>query len=352
MTGTPGWAWAAAGGVILGLIAIDLAVNRGQAGMRRAVLVSAGWIAAAAAFGVIVILWRGGGAGQEYFAAYLIEKALSIDNVFVFALVFQAFAVPASYQHRVLFAGVLGALAMRAAFISAGATLLEHLSWTGYVFGALLLAAALRMARGGVRGDPRRGLVMRGLLRVMPVTESYEGARFLTRREGKLFATPLLAVLVVIETMDLVFAVDSIPAALGVTTDVFIVVTSNAFAVLGLRALYFVLAGAMDRFAFLSTGLAVLLAFIGAKMLLAGVVHIPVAVSLAVIVAVIASAVLLSMWQQRRPAAAARPHDLQTPHAGPAYQPALLGPTPRPVATEDKHDGAAVPANATARRRL
>src|SRR5215831_10128029 len=222
MTGAPGWAWAAAGSVILGLIAVDLAVNRGQAGMRRAVLVSAGWIAAAAAFGVIVILWRGGGAGQEYFAAYLIEKALSIDNVFVFALVFQAFAVPAAYQHRVLFAGVLGALALR--------------------------AAALRMARGGVRGDPRRGLVMRGMRKVMPVTESYDRARFLTRREGRLFATPLLAVLIVIETMDVVFAVDSIPAALGVTTDVFIVVTSNAFAVLGLRALYFVLAGAMDRF--------------------------------------------------------------------------------------------------------
>ena len=351
MTGASGWAWAAAGAVILGLIAVDLAVNRGQAGMRRAVLVSAGWITAAAAFGVIVILWRGGGAGQEYFAAYLIEKALSIDNVFVFALVFQAFAVPAAYQHRVLFAGVLGALAMRAAFISGGAALLEHLSWAGYVFGALLLAAAVRMARGGVRGDPRRGLVMRGLRKVMPVTESYEGARFLTRREGKLFATPLLAVLIVIETMDLVFAVDSIPAALGVTTDVFIVVTSNAFAVLGLRALYFVLAGAMDRFAFLSTGLAVMLAFIGAKMLIAGVVHVPVAVTLGVIVVVITSAVLLSVWQQRRQTAADRPHHLQTPHAGPAYQPALLGPAPRPVATEDKHDGAADSAEATARMR-
>jgi tellurite resistance protein TerC len=275
-------------------------------GMRRAVLVSAGWIAAAAAFGVVVSLWRGGGAGQEYFAAYLIEKALSIDNVFVFALVFRAFAVPAAYQHRVLFAGVLGALAMRAGFISAGAALLEQLSWAGYVFGALLVAAALRMARGGAGGDPRRGLVMRGLRKVMPVTESYDGTRFLTRREGKLFATPLLAVLLVIETMDVIFAIDSIPAALGVTTDVFIVVTSNAFAVLGLRALYFVLAGAMERFAFLSTGLAVMLAFIGAKMLLAGVVHVSVAVSLGVIVVVIACAVLLSVWQLHRRGAAAR----------------------------------------------
>jgi len=281
-------------------------------GMRRAVLVGAGWIAAAAAFGVVVSLWRGGGAGQEYFAAYLIEKALSIDNVFVFALVFQAFAVPAAYQHRVLFAGVLGALVMRAGFISAGATLLEHLSWAGYVFGALLVAAALRMARGGAVGDPRRGLVMRGLRKVMPVTESFDGGRFLTRREGRLFATPLLAVLILIETMDVIFAIDSIPAALGVTTDVFIVVTSNVFAVLGLRALYFVLAGAMERFAFLSTGLAVMLAFIGVKMLLAGVVHIPVAVSLGVIIVVIACAVLLSVRQQRRRGAAARPAGAHT----------------------------------------
>src|SRR5260370_16924777 len=155
MTGAQGWAWAAAGGVILGLVALDLAVNRGQAGMRRAVLVSAGWIAAAAVFGVIVTLWRGGGAGQKYFAAYLIEKALSIDNVFVFALVFQAFAVPAGYQHRVLFAGVLGALAMRAGFIAAGAALLEHLSWAGYLFGALLIPPALRIPRAVPPPDPR-----------------------------------------------------------------------------------------------------------------------------------------------------------------------------------------------------
>jgi len=153
MTGTPGWAWAAAVGVILGLLAVDLAMGRGQPTMRRAVLVSAGWVAAAVAFGGVLLAWRGGAAGQEYFTAYLVEKALSIDNVFVFALLFQAFAVPAAYQHRVLFAGVLGALVLRAGFIAAGATLLEHLSWAGYVFGGLLIVAALRMARGGVRVD-------------------------------------------------------------------------------------------------------------------------------------------------------------------------------------------------------
>jgi TerC family integral membrane protein len=146
MTGTPGWAWAAAVGVILGLLAIDLAMSRGQPTMRRAVLASAGWVAAAVAFGVILLAWRGGVAGQEYFTAYLVEKALSIDNVFVFALLFQAFAVPAAYQHRVLFAGVLGALVLRAGFIAAGAALLEHLSWAGYAFGALLIATAVLLS--------------------------------------------------------------------------------------------------------------------------------------------------------------------------------------------------------------
>jgi tellurite resistance protein TerC len=304
VTGTPGWAWAAAGCAILGLLAIDLLVNRGQPGMRRAVLVSAAWVAAGSAFGLILVLWQGGGAGQEYFAAYLVEKALSVDNVFVFALLFQAFAVPAAYQHRVLFAGVLGALALRGGFIAAGAALLEHLSWAFYVFGVFLLAAALRMARGGVRADPRRGLVLRGLRKVVPVSEDYDGMRFVTRRDGKLSATPLLAALVAIETTDVVFAADSIPAAFGVTPDMFIVFTSNAFAVLGLRALYFVLAGAMERFTYLSQGLAVMLAFIGAKMILAPVVHVPTAVSLGAIIVIIAAAILLSVWKRRSAAAA------------------------------------------------
>jgi tellurite resistance protein TerC len=304
VTGTPGCAWAAAGCAILGLLAIDLLANRGQPGMRRAVLVSAAWVAAGTAFGFIIAAWQGGGAGQEYFAAYLLEKALSVDNIFVFALLFQAFAVPAAYQHRVLFAGVVGALALRGGFIAAGAALLEHLSWTFYAFGVFLLFAALRMARGGVRADPRHGLVLRGLRKVMPVSEDYDGTRFLTRRGGKLAATPLLAVLVAIETTDVVFAADSIPAAFGVTTDMFIVLTSNAFAVLGLRALYFVLAGAMERFSYLSQGLAAMLAFIGAKMILADAVHIPTAVNLGAIFVIIAAAILLSVWKRHRPAAA------------------------------------------------
>jgi tellurite resistance protein TerC len=305
VTGTPVWAWMAAGSVIFGLLAIDLIVNRGQPGMRRAVLVSAAWIGAGIVFGIAIVVWQGGGAGQEYFAAYLVEKALSVDNIFVFALLFQAFAVPAAYQHRVLFAGVLGALALRACFIAAGAALLGQLSWALYLFGAFLLVAALRMARGGVRPDPRRGLVLRGLRKVMPVTQEFDGPRFLTRRDGRLYATPLLAALIAIETTDVIFAADSIPAAFGVTTDMFLVFTSNAFAILGLRALYFVLAGAMERFTYLTQGLAVMLAFIGAKMILAQVVHIPTPISLGTIVTIIAAAILLSVWKERRLAAAA-----------------------------------------------
>jgi tellurite resistance protein TerC len=306
VTGTPAWAWMAAGSVIAGLLAIDLIVNRGQPGMRRAVLVSVAWVGAGIAFGIAILVWQGGDAGQEYFAAYLVEKALSVDNIFVFALLFQAFAVPAAYQHRVLFAGVLGALVLRGGFIAAGAALLEHLSWAFYLFGAFLLVAALRMARGGVRVDPRGGLVLRSLRKVMPVSEDFDGSRFLTRRDDRLYATPLLATLIAIETTDVIFAADSIPAAFGVTTDMFIVFTSNAFAILGLRALYFVLAGAMERFSYLRQGLAVMLAFIGAKMILAQVVHIPIVISLGTIVAIIAAAVVLSVWKERRAAARER----------------------------------------------
>ena len=305
MTGTPAWAWLAAGSAIAVLLAVDLIVNRGQPGMRRAVLVSAAWVGAGIVFGIAVVVRQGGDAGQEYFAAYLVEKALSVDNIFVFALLFQAFAVPAAYQHRVLFAGVLGALALRGCFIAAGAALLDRLSWAFYLFGAFLLVAAVRLARGGVRPDPRRSLVLRGLRKVMPVSEEFDGPRFLTRRDGKLYATPLLAALIAIETTDVIFAADSIPAAFGVTTDMFIVFTSNAFAILGLRALYFVLAGAMERFTYLSQGLAVMLAFIGMKMILAQVVHIPTVISLGTIVTIIAAAILLSVWKERRLAAAA-----------------------------------------------
>ncbi len=341
MTDAPGWAWAAAGLTICCLLVLDLAASRRGSGMSRAVLVSAAWVGAGIAFGLVVALSLGGAAGQEYFAAYLIEKSLSVDNLFIFAVLFRAFAVPADSQHRVLFLGVLGALALRGGFIAAGAALIHQVSWVFYVFGAVLLVAAIRMARGGPQGiarggpqgvargrqgvargpragardgpraGPGGGFVLRGLRKIMPVTEDYDGARFLTRRDGRLAATPLLVALVAIETTDLIFAIDSIPAAFGVTTDVFIIFTSNAFAILGLRALYFVLAGAMERFTYLSQGLAVLLAFIGAKMIISPVLHLPTAVSLSGVVVIITSAILLSVWKRRRLAAAA-------PGGGPA----------------------------------
>ncbi len=308
--------------------------------MSRAVLLSAAWVGAGIAFGLVVALSLGGAAGQEYFAAYLIEKSLSVDNLFIFAVLFGAFGVPADSQHRVLFFGVIGALALRGGFIAAGAALIHQVSWVFYVFGAVLLVAAIRMARGGpqgiarggpqavaggpragARGGPRAGpgggFVLRGLRKIMPVTEDYDGMRFLTRRDGRLAATPLLVALVAIETTDLIFAIDSIPAAFGVTTDVFIIFTSNAFAILGLRALYFVLAGAMERFTYLSQGLAVLLAFIGAKMIISPVLHLPTAVSLSGVVVIISSAILLSTWKRRRLAAAAgRPAAAGGPAAG------------------------------------
>jgi tellurite resistance protein TerC len=220
---------------------------------------------------------------SQYFAAYLLEKSLSVDNVFVFVVLFGVFAVPRQYQHRVLYYGVVGALVLRAAFISAGAALLEDFSWVRYAFGAIVVIAGLRMARGGEQIDPTRNLLVRATRRVIPVTEDFQGDRFFIRSLGRWIATPLLVVLVAVESSDIVFATDSIPAVFGVTTDVFVVFTSNAFAVLGLRALYFVFADIVDRFTYLKYGLAVVLVFIGVKLLLEGVVQLPIVLSLAVI---------------------------------------------------------------------
>jgi tellurite resistance protein TerC len=300
MTGAPAWAWAASLAVICGLLAIDMLTTRRQPSMSRTVLLSAEWVAAGIGFGVILTLWQGFGVGQEYFAAYLIEKSLSVDNLFVFAVLFQAFAVPVASQHRVLLAGVVGALVLRGAFIAAGTALINHLSWAFPAFGLLLLIAAARMVRHSAPADPQRGLVLRGLRKVVPVSDDYDGTRFITRIDGKRVATPLIVALVAIATTDVIFALDSIPAAFGVTTDAFLVFTANAFAVLGLRALYFLLAGALERLRYLSVGLAVLLAFIGVKMMVSPVLHIPTAVSLGAIVVIIGVAAGMSMWKRPR----------------------------------------------------
>ena len=301
----PLWAWAATLAAFAALIAADLLLTRDAGGGLRAAAVASGaWIAVALAFGVVMWLWRGPDVAGEYFAGYLLEKTLSIDNVFVFVLLFASLKVPQALQRRVLYLGVAGALVLRGAFIAAGGALLEHAGWIFYVFGALVLLAGARMLRPGHGPGSPGQLITRGLRRLLPVTPDFAGDRFIVRSGGRLMATPLLVALVAIEATDLMFALDSIPAVFGVTRDLFVVFTSNAFALLGLRALYFLLAGAVDRFAFLKQGIAALLVFIGAKMLLDPLIHVPVTVSLAVIAVVVGTAVVASWLRDRRRVAA------------------------------------------------
>ena len=295
----PLYVWAATLGVIGAMLALDLLVfhrDAHEVSMREAALTSAMWVALGVLFGVGVWVVAGGEYGGEYFAGYLIEKSLSVDNIFVFALIFGYFAVPARYQHRVLFWGVVGALVLRAGFIAAGATLLDRFSWTVYVFGAFLLFTGVRMARQrDEHVDPSRNPILRLLRRRVPMTDDYEGQRFFIRRAGRVLATPMLAVLVVVETTDVVFAIDSIPAIFAVTDEPFLVFTSNAFAILGLRALYFLLAGMISRFAYLKIGLAAVLAFVGVKLLLTHHVHMPIWLSLGVIAAILGTALVASL---------------------------------------------------------
>ncbi len=295
----PLWVWAAVVAAIVAALLVDLFVfhrDAHEVSTREALVTSAVWIAVGVAFGVGVWIVAGRTYGGEYFAGYLIEKALAVDNIFVFAVVLSAFAVPARLQHRVLFYGVLGALVLRAAFIAAGASLLDAFSWVMYVFGGFLVFTGVKLAAGKRHDpDPSHNLFVRGLRQVLPVTAEYEGQRFFVRRGARVFATPMLAVLLAIESTDIVFAVDSIPAIFAVTEEPFIVFTSNAFAILGLRALYFLLADAMHRFRHLSKGLAAVLVFVGVKMLASDVVHVPIALSLLVIATILAVAVGASL---------------------------------------------------------
>ena len=299
MTTVPLWAWGATLAVLAVLVVIDLVLTRnGEGGLRAAAVESALWLAAALAFGAVIWLWRGPATGGQYLAGYLLERALSVDNVFVFVLLFVSLSVPAELQRRILFLGVVGALVLRGVFIAAGGALIQHVSWIFYLFGAMVLVAGARMFRSGEGSG--NNLAVRGLRRVLPVTDQYDGGRLITRVSGRAAATPLLVALVAIAVTDLVFALDSIPAVFGVTRDLFVVFTSNAFAVLGLRALYFLLAGSADRFVYLKPGIALLLVFIGVKMLLYDVVHIPIWVSLLVIAAVAGGAIGASLWRDRR----------------------------------------------------
>ncbi len=298
------WMWIGFFALVLAMLAVDLGVSRRRARampLRSAAIWTAVWIGMALLFNVGVYLWRGAEPALEFFTAYLIEKALSVDNLFVFVLIFSMFGVPMVTQRRVLFWGVIGALVMRGIFIAAGAALLHQFHWLMYVFGAFLLFTAFKLARGGeTEIKPERNPAIRLFRKIMPVTEHFEGERFFVRHAGKLMATPLFLVLLIVETTDLVFAVDSIPAVLAVTQDTFLVYTSNVFAILGLRALYFLLAGAMTKFHYLKLGLSAILGFVGIKMLIADFLKIPVAISLGVIAGVLTVAVVASLVRARR----------------------------------------------------
>ncbi len=254
------------------------------------------WIALSIIFGVGVYYFMGHQQGIDYFTGYLIEKSLSMDNIFVFLLIFKYFGVKPQFQHEVLFYGILGALIMRFLFIIAGVTLLNHFAWTIYIFGAFLLYTGIKMAMEKDKEvHPEKNPVLKLLRRMLPITHDFHGDKFLIKKNKKLIATPLLVVLVVIETTDVIFAVDSIPAILGITRDTFIVFSSNVFAILGLRALYFTLAGIMEKFHLLHYGLSGILTFIGVKMLIEDFVHIHTEVSLIVIAALLTASIIASL---------------------------------------------------------
>ena len=296
--------WAGFVGVVLALLALDLGVfhrNAHAVGLREAAVWSAVWIGLALAWNGLVLHWFGAERGLEFLTGYLIEKALAVDNLFVFYAIFAYFAVPAALQHRVLFWGVLGALVMRAVFILLGAALLAKFHWIMYAFGAILLFTAFKLIAMGDEGfHPERNPVYRLFRRLLPAVSEYHGSRFTVVRDGRRCATPLLVVLVLIEWTDLVFAIDSIPAIFAVTSDPFIVFTSNIFAILGLRSLFFLLNGVIGRFHLLKPALAAVLAFVGGKMLLLDVVKVPIGVSLGTVAALIALGVAASLLFPRR----------------------------------------------------
>ena len=308
------WLWLGFNLFVLLLLVLDLGVFHRKAhvvSVREAALWSIVWIALALLFNLGIYLFWGqlvpnssysnSQAALSFFTGYLIEKSLSVDNIFVFVLVFTFFAVPAAYQHRVLFWGILGALLMRGALIAVGAALLKEFHWIIYLFGAFLIFTGIRMAlHRDEEMHPERNPLVKLLRRVMPVTENYEGDHFFVRRAGKLMATPLLLVLILVESTDLIFAVDSIPAIFAVTQEPFIVYTSNVFAILGLRSLYFLLAGVVDKFHYLKLGLSVILVFVGVKMVMVDFYKIPVGLSLGVIASILVIAIIASLIRAKR----------------------------------------------------
>lgn len=296
------WLWVGFNVFVLAMLALDLGVFHRHShvvGFKEAAAWSVVWVLLACAFGLGLYWFHPGGqqASVEFFTGYLIEKSLSIDNIFIFVLIFTSFAVPAAYQHRVLFWGILGALLMRGFFIAVGAWMLEQFHWIIYVFGAFLIVTGIKMGLERERKMEVEGnAVVKLARRFLPLTDGYRGDRFFSRDAGRLVATPLFVVLILVETTDLIFAVDSIPAIFAVTRDPFLVYTSNVFAILGLRSLYFLLGGVVDRFHLLKIGLAIVLCFVGVKMLLVETAwKVPTVWSLVVIGAVIGGSIVLSL---------------------------------------------------------
>jgi tellurite resistance protein TerC len=304
LLGTPVHIWTIFAIAVACALAIDLGVFHRKThavGLREALLESAIWIAVSLSFNLWLYLSRGGQAGIEFLTGYLVEKSLSLDNLFIFLLIFQAFRIPKRSQHKVLFYGVLGALVMRALFVVAGVGLLQKFHAILYAFGALLLVTGLRMIPPKKKSvHPEQNFLVRLARRVMPVAEEYEGEKFFTKIRGKRYATTLFLALIAVEAMDLVFAVDSVPAVLAITRDTFIVYSSNVFAILGLRALYFALADLLPRFRFLRQGLGAILVFVGAKMLLSERLPVPAHISLAVIAAILTVTIATSLMVTRR----------------------------------------------------
>ena len=303
----PTWAWLVFIGLVAGLLLLDLFVfhrNARKIPFRESLALSGFWVAVSAAFGGFVWFLAGPTVAGEYYASYLIEWSLSLDNVFVWAVIFGAFAVPEQYRYHVLFWGVIGALVFRAAFVAAGIELLSAFTWLVFVFGALLIFTGLRIFRrggGGEETDHQSNRALRFVERFVPFTEEISGDRFFTKQNGKRYATPLFGALVVIETSDVVFAVDSVPAVLSITSSTFVAYSAVAFAILGLRSLYFALDGLIDRFAYLHYGLAAILVFVGARFVFEGLgLHLPIFVSLLSIAAILTVSIVASLFTARR----------------------------------------------------
>ena len=303
--GYPIWVWVGFNAFILFMLLLDLGIFNRKVHVvtyKESVIWSTVWVTLALVFGAGVFHYLGSDLGFKYLTGYLIEKSLSVDNLFVFLLIFSYFKVPAKYQHRVLFWGVLGALVMRAIMIFLGAALITRFEWVIYVFGAFLVYTGIKMFRQDEADvHPEQNPIVRFATRLVPITHHYEGQKFFTRVNGHVHGTLLLLVLIIVEVTDLVFAVDSIPAIFAITTDAFIVYTSNIFAILGLRSLYFLLAGVIEKFHYLRIGLAVVLTYIGAKMLLHAVhVVIPTPISLGIVALVLGAAVVASLvWPKK-----------------------------------------------------